>query len=285
MRRSRTSARATRAGTERPARVGRRQRELDEQVGQRARRAAALGRRAEHDLAGPRRRRRRTRPGARPSRRPGRPCSSGRRPATAATSAASSPSARRSSADGGSPAPTRIAVTDLSRSIADIASGSVVSALPDTVRQPLREAVATQRRRARARRRRRRPACGARAGDLEARQVAGAAAAQVEGGRQLGVGGDGPVAEDADRPPRRRRRPAGPASRPVASDRRRARSGPRRWWRRPHRGRGRRGARSSPGHATRPAPPACSGMRRHGAGRARVRRPRRSLRRSPRAGR
>jgi hypothetical protein len=49
----------------------------------------------------------------------------------------------RSSADGGSPAPTRTPVTDLSRSIADIASGSVVSALPDTVRQPLREAVAS----------------------------------------------------------------------------------------------------------------------------------------------
>ena len=55
--------------------------------------------------------------------------SSGRRAAAAATTAASSPSARRSSAAGGSPAPTRTRRPSASRSIADMASGSVVSAL------------------------------------------------------------------------------------------------------------------------------------------------------------
>ena len=68
---------------------------------------------------------------------------SGRRSATAAISAASSPSARRSSAAGGSPAPTRTPWTLASSSRVVIASGSICSVLAETVRQPLRDAVAT----------------------------------------------------------------------------------------------------------------------------------------------
>ncbi len=68
---------------------------------------------------------------------------SGRRPATAETTAASSPSQRRSSAAGGSPEPTRTADTSWSRSIVDIASWSFDSELVETTRQPLRDAVAT----------------------------------------------------------------------------------------------------------------------------------------------
>ena len=68
---------------------------------------------------------------------------SGRRVATAATRAASSPIALRSSAAGGSLAPTMIASVAPSSSNCVIASGSVVWALAETVRQPLRAAAAT----------------------------------------------------------------------------------------------------------------------------------------------
>ena len=69
---------------------------------------------------------------------------SGRRVATAATSVASSRIPPRSSARGGSPAPTTMPSTSRSSRSRVIASGSVVSALAPLVRQPLRPAVADE---------------------------------------------------------------------------------------------------------------------------------------------
>ena len=128
--------------SERPPGVVGGERDLDEQVGQRTTRRATHGRRPEHDLTGPR------------------PCvpegtevlghaagEDDRHLGSALGDRGDQGGqlAQRATlvGDGGSPAPTRIPCTSASRSIADIASGSVVSALPETVRQPLREAVAT----------------------------------------------------------------------------------------------------------------------------------------------
>ena len=116
--------------------------------------------------------------------------------------------------------PTRIAPTSASRSSVVIASGSVDSALPETVRQPLRDAVATSG--ASARSDAATTASGAARGSRP-RGAAGrpaAAAPDVERRGQPGSARDDAVAEDADRRPRRRRRPASPASRqaPAAAD-------------------------------------------------------------------
>src|SRR5436190_13400784 len=68
---------------------------------------------------------------------------SGRRPAAAATNAVSSLRPRRSSAAGGSPEPTMMPLTSASSRSVVMTSGSIVSTLPETTSQPLRDAVAT----------------------------------------------------------------------------------------------------------------------------------------------
>ena len=121
-----------------------------------------------------------------------------RRPAAAATSAASSPSARRSSAAGGSLAPTRTHDTPASRRRVVIASGSIVSALPPTVRQPLREAVASSGARARSDAATTAIVRGGWLATSSRGRRFGGAGAQVEGGGKRPVGGHGTVAEDRD---------------------------------------------------------------------------------------
>ena len=177
---------------------------------------------------------------------------SGRRPAAAATSAVSSP--RRAALVGR----RRVAGTDEDRADPRVEqerrhrpAGPSTRCCPMTVRQPLRDAVATSGASARSEAATTAIVRGgwlvtSRRGRSAALPRRRSSAAASPGRRRP------PDRRGRPRPHRHRRRPASPAIRSGASGRRPVRSARRRWWRRPYRGRGRLGARSSPVHATRP---------------------------------